>query len=101
MPSKHQARAGKKELPGPAIGEGREPAAEEEDRREAGNGDHVRVFGHEEHGEFEAGIFGVEAGDQFGFRFGQVERNAVRFGNGGGDVAEEADDLRESRASAE
>ena len=87
-------------LPRPAIGEGREPAAEEENRREAGNRDHVRVFGHEEHGELEARIFGVESGDQFGFRFGQVERDAVGFRDRGGDIAEEADDLREARASA-
>ena len=29
---------------------------------------------HEKHGEFEAGIFGVKAGDEFGFGFGQIER---------------------------
>ena len=37
----------------------------------------------------------MEAGDQLGFGFGQIEGNAVRFGDGGGEIAEEADDLRD------
>ena len=79
----------------PGFREGREPAAEEKNGGEAGDGDHVGVFGHEEHGEFEAGIFGVEAADEFGFAFGKIEGSAIGFGDGGHEIAEEADDLRD------
>ena len=56
------------------------PAAEEEGDGEAAGGEHAEVFTEEEEGEFEAGVFDVVAGDDFGFAFGQVERAAVGFG---------------------
>ena len=34
-------------------------------------------------------------GDQFGFRFGQIEGNAIRFRDGGREIAQEADNLWE------
>src|SRR5580704_18382339 len=77
---------------GPGIRERREPAAEEKNGREAGYGDHVRVFRHEEHGEFEAGIFGVKAADEFGFTFGEIEGSAIGFGDSGHEIAEKAND---------
>ena len=49
----------------------------EQNGRQAGHGEHVGVFGHEEHGELHRAVFGVVAGHQFGLRFRQVEGNAV------------------------
>ena len=37
--------------------------------RDAGHGDHVRVFRHEEHGELHRAVLGVISGDEFGLRF--------------------------------
>src|SRR5580658_10084175 len=90
---REQARGRKVTHDSPGIRERREPASEEKNGREAGYGDHVRVLGHEKHREFEAGIFGVESADEFGFAFGQIERGTVRFGDGGHEIAEETDDL--------
>src|SRR5262249_12470459 len=61
-------------------------------------GDHRRVFGDEEHGEFEAGVFGVEASDEFGFCFGKIERSTVSFCDRCGEKADETDDLRKQEA---
>src|SRR6266403_1949484 len=83
---------------GPAYGKRGEPAAEEENRAEAGDGDHAGVFSDEEHGELEAGVFGVETGDEFGFGFGEIEGDAIGFRYGGNEEAEEAEDLREGAA---
>jgi len=44
---------------------------------EACDQDHVGVFGQEEYGEGHAGIFHMEAGDDFRFAFRHVERRAV------------------------
>ena len=41
------------------------------------------IFADEEHAELHAGVFGVEAGNQFTFRFGQVERQPPGFGHTG------------------
>ena len=68
-------------------------AAEEQQRGDAGDGDHVGVFGHEEHGELHGAVFGVVAGDELGLGFGEVEGRAVGFGIGGHQVDEEGDDL--------
>src|SRR5216683_2297929 len=78
----------------PARGEWGEPAAEEENRAQAGDGDHAGVLGDEEHGEFEAGVFGVEAADELLFGFGKVEGGAIGFRDGGDEEAEEAENLR-------
>src|SRR6266481_5640311 len=78
----------------PAWGKWREPSAEKQNRAEAGDGDHAGVFGDEEHGELEAGVFGVKAGDQFGFGLGEIEGDAIGFRYGGYEEAEEPEDLR-------
>src|SRR5882762_375377 len=82
----------------PAYGKWREPAAEEENGAKAGDGDHAGVFGDEEHGELEAGVLGVKAGDEFGFGFGEIEGDAIGFRDGGDEEAEKAEDLREGSA---
>ena len=71
------------------------PAAQEQERRDAGDGHHVGVFGHEERGELHAAVFGVESGDQLVFSLGQIERHAVGFGERGDQKNDETDDLRE------
>src|SRR5882672_7511063 len=81
-----------------SLREMREPAAEEENGAEAGDGDHAGVFGDEEHGELEAGVLGMKAGHEFGFGFRKVEGDAIGFGHGGYEEAEEAEDLREGSA---
>ena len=77
-----------------------EPAAEEENRGETRNGDHRRVFGDEEHGELEAGIFGVETGDEFRFGFGKIEWGAVSFRDGGSEEADKPNNLRDGKFAA-
>src|SRR5215469_7425322 len=93
-----ESRCRQIELPAPSwifIGwEEREPAAEEEQRREARYSDHVRVFGHEKHRELEGRVLGVEAGDKFCFRFGQIKGNAVGFRDGRSQIADESEKLR-------
>src|SRR5229473_5591925 len=78
----------------PACGKWREPAAEEENRAQAGDGDHAGVLGDEKHRELETGVFGVEAADELLFGFRKVEGGAIGFGDGGDEEAEEAEDLR-------
>src|SRR6266852_8236550 len=78
----------------PACGKWGEPAAEEENRAQAGDGDHAGVLGDEEHGELEAGVFGVEAADELLFGFRKVEGGAIGFRDGGDEEAEEAENLR-------
>src|SRR5271154_2740929 len=73
--------------------EGAGGTTEEEQGGDAAYGDHVGVFGHEEHGELHGAVLGVVAGDEFGFGFGQVEGGAVGLGVGGHDVDEEGDEL--------
>src|SRR5882724_10826998 len=75
--------------------ERRIPAAEKEDRAERRHRDHAGVFGDEKHGELKAGIFGVESGDQFGFRLRKIERHTIGFSNGGDKETEEPGDLGE------
>ena len=69
------------------------PAAEEEQRGHAADGDHVGVFGHEEHGELHGAVLGVIAGDELAFGLGQIEGRAVGLGVGGHEVDEEGDEL--------
>src|SRR5271168_840753 len=68
-------------------------AAEEEQRGDAADGDHVGVLGHEEHGELHGAVFGVVAGDEFGFGFGEVEGGAVGLGVRGHEVDKKRDEL--------
>ena len=81
------------EVVGQQMAERTGRAAEEEQRSDAGYGDHVGVLGHKEHGELHRGILGVVSGDEFGFGFGQVEGGAVGLGVGGHEVDEEGDEL--------
>ena len=60
------------------------------------NRNHAGVFRHEKHREFEAGIFGVKAGDQFGFRFRQIERHAIGFRDRGDEETQKAQESAES-----
>jgi hypothetical protein len=45
--------------------------------------DHVGVFGQEEHRKGHTRVFDMEAGDDFRFAFGHVERRTVGFGDAG------------------
>src|ERR1700758_2608446 len=78
----------------PRSREGRQPAPEEQDGAQAGDGDHAGVFGDKKHREFEAGVFGVKATDQLLLRFRQIEGSAVGFRNRRSKKAEEAENLR-------
>ena len=69
------------------------PSAKKQQRGQTGDGDHVGVFRHEEHGKLHGAVLGVVSRDQFSFRFRQIERNAVGFGIGSHQVYEEADNL--------
>ena len=62
--------------------------------------DDVHVLGHEERAEPQRGVLGVVAGDELGLGLGQVERQAVRLGEGRDEEDEEAERLREARSSA-
>src|SRR5438094_975129 len=42
------------------------PSAEKKQRSDAGGGEHVGIFGHEEHGELHGTVFGMVSGHQFG-----------------------------------
>ena len=75
------------------VAEGAGGAAEEEQGGDAGDGDHVGVLGHEEHGELHGGVLGVIAGDELGFGLGEIEGGAVGLGVGGHEVDEEGDEL--------
>ena len=81
------------EVRGKKMPEGAGRSAEEEQRGDAADGDHVGVLGHEEHGELHGAVLGVVAGDEFGFGLGQVEGRAVGLGVGGHEVDEEGDEL--------
>ncbi len=78
---------------GEEVAEGAGPSAEEEQRGDAADGDHVGVFGHEEHGELHGAVFGVVAGGELALGFGKIEGGAVGFGVGGHEVDEEGDEL--------
>ncbi len=50
-----------------------------------GDGEDVAVLGEEEEDEEDGGVFCEEAGNQFAFSFGKVERGAITFGYCGGE----------------
>src|SRR5579883_782488 len=79
-------------------GEGREPATEEQNRGEAGNRDHRRVFRDKEHGELEAGVLGVETGNELGFGFGKIKWRTIRFCDCRCEEADKADNLRPKKS---
>ena len=80
--------------------EQRVPAAEEEQRREARDRDHVQVLGDEEQPEAQARVLGVEPADEFGLGLDQIERRAIGLGDRGDDVDDEADELRHDEPPA-
>ncbi len=55
------------------------PAAEEQRHHHRGRRNHVGIFSEEKQRELHRAVFRVIATDEFGFRFRQVERRAVRF----------------------
>src|SRR5580700_4188416 len=73
--------------------EGAGPAAEEKQRGDAADGDHVGVFRHEEHGELHGAVLGVITGGELAFGFGQIEGRAVGLREGGHEIDEEGDKL--------
>src|SRR6185437_5052016 len=77
--------------------EGARPAAEEEQRSDAADGDHVGVFGHEEHRELHRAVFGVVAGGQLALGLRQVKGCTVRFCVCGHEVNEEGDELESTK----
>ena len=78
----------------PAL-ERRQPAAEEQQRGQEADQDHVGVFGQEEDREGRAGILDVEAGDDFRLALGHVEGRAVGLGHAGNEVDEEQREQRQ------
>src|SRR6266571_901978 len=73
--------------------EGAVPSAEKKNGRQKRHGHHVRVLGHEEHGELQSAVLSVIAGHELGFRFRKIKRDAVGFGEGGGQINEKGNDL--------
>ena len=59
------------------------------------DGEHVHVFRHKEHGELHGAVFGVVAGDEFGFSFRHIKRNAVGLSVRRHQVNKEADESGE------
>ena len=74
------------------------PAAEEENGGDAGDRDDVAVLGHEERRKTHARVLGVKAGNELGFGFGQVEGDAIGFGECGSQENDEAEDLWDRRS---
>ena len=71
------------------------PAAQEQERRHAGDRHHVGVLGHEERRELHAGVFHVKPCDQLILGFRKVEWNSIGFGESGDQEQNETEDLRE------
>src|SRR5260370_18755559 len=71
------------------------PAAQKEQCRDAGDGDHVGVFRHEERRELHAAVLRVKARDELILGFGKVEWNPIGFRKTGGQKNKEADNLGE------
>ena len=63
------------------VGKRAQPATEKERGSHRANDDHVGVLAEEIECPAEAAVFGHVAGDQFGFRFGKIERRAIGFGD--------------------
>src|SRR5689334_11433824 len=67
------------------------PAPEEQRGGQHRDREHVDVFGQEEERKLHRAVFRVKTGDEFGFGFGQIERNAIRLGNRGDQVNDETE----------
>src|SRR5580700_337513 len=61
---------------------------------DAAYGNHIGVFGHEEHGKLHRAVFGVVTGDEFGFGFRQVEWRAIGLCVCSHEVNEEGNELK-------
>ena len=62
-----------------AIGNRRQPATQEQDCRHGAHGRDRHVFAEHEHHVGRRAVLDHEAGDQFGFRFHQIEGEAALF----------------------
>ena len=71
------------------------PAAQEEHRGHRRDDEHVGVFRQEEEGEPHPGIFRVEPGHQFRFRFRDVKGSPVGFRRGAGNKENERQGLHQ------
>src|SRR5260370_20563843 len=69
------------------------PSPEEQKSRQAGNGDHIGVLSHEEHGKFHGAVFRWISRHHLRLSLGQVERDAIGFFVGGDKVDEESNNL--------
>ena len=69
------------------------PASQEEHRGHCRGDEDVGVFRQEEEGEPHPGVFGVEAGHQFRFRFREVKGGPVGFGGGADNIENERQGL--------
>src|SRR5207302_6021230 len=66
------------------------PAAQEQDDGDAADCEHAAVFGHEEDQPAKAAVFGVEAGDQLAFGFGQIKGSPLATGGATGEEGPES-----------
>src|ERR1700693_3281920 len=64
---------------GVRLGKGRLPSAEKQQRGNRSDRYHVGVLSHEKGREAHAAVFGMEAGYQLIFGFGQIERHSIGF----------------------
>ena len=76
--------------------QGAMPSTKEEQSGQAAHRDHIAVLRHEEHRKLHSAVLGVITSNQFSFRLGQIERDAVRLRVGGHNVNEKCDELESS-----
>ena len=74
-----------------------QPATPEQRHRHRRDCNHVGIFGHEEQGEPETAVFGVESCHKLRLRFRKIEWRAVRFCNTADKEKDKSDRLRERR----
>src|SRR5579884_3987650 len=77
--------------------EGAGPSTKKEQSGHTAYGNHVRVFGHEEHGELHRTVFSVISGSEFAFCFGQIEGRAVCFRIGRHQIDKEGNKLQSAK----
>ena len=83
------------------LGKGRSQPPQNSVTAIADTVNHVGVFRQEKQGEAESAVFGVESRHQFRFRFGQIERRAVRFGHAADKEKDETHRLQKTYQSCE
>src|SRR5262249_49867223 len=57
------------------------PATEKQCGRQHRDREHVDVFSEKEERKLHRAVLGMKTGDEFGFSFGKIKRNTIRFGN--------------------